>query len=58
MNPLRLKQPEESQDRFPVPDVITAEKLDKYRKSGLFGKLHNNGIALRTSIAPTEPTLA
>jgi hypothetical protein len=62
--------PEESQDRFPVPDIITAEKVDKYRKFGPFGKLHNIGIALRTSsqlledfheaqrqIAPTEPVL-
>lgn len=61
----------ESRDQHPVPSVITAEKLDKYRKSGPFGKIHNIGIALRTSsqllvdfqeaqrqIAPSDPALA
>jgi hypothetical protein len=41
--------PEESQDQCHVPDIINAERLDKYRKFGPFGKLHNIGIALRTS---------
>lgn len=41
--------PEESQDQCPVPDILNAEKVDKYRKFGPFGKLHNIGIALRTS---------
>ncbi|KAL6405347.1 Ribonuclease H-like protein [Ilyonectria robusta] len=63
--------PEESQDRCPVPEIITAEKLDKYRKFGPFGKLHNIGVALRMSsqlledfheaqrqTAPAEPVLA
>jgi hypothetical protein len=62
---------EESQGQFPVPRVINAEELDKYRKSGPFGKLHNIGIALRMSsqlvedfhdaqrqTAPAEPALS
>ncbi|EFZ03855.2 hAT family dimerization domain protein [Metarhizium robertsii] len=63
--------PEGSQDQCPVPDIINAEGMDKYRKFGPFGKLHNIGIALRTSsqlledfheaqrqTTPTEPVLA
>ncbi|KAK9446351.1 Ribonuclease H-like protein [Metarhizium brunneum] len=62
--------PEESQDQYPVPETINAEEVDKYRKFGPFGKLHNIGVALRTSsqllevfydaqrqTAPTEPVL-
>ena len=62
--------PEESQDGYPLPEIINAEEVDKYRKSGPFGKLHNIGIALRTSsrlledcyeaqrqTAPAEPVL-
>lgn len=61
---------EESQDQYPVPETISAEELDKYRKFGPFGKLHNIGVALRTSsqllegfyeaqrqTTPTEPAL-
>ncbi|KAJ6436118.1 C6 transcription factor [Purpureocillium lavendulum] len=40
---------EESQGQFPVPKVINAEELDKYRKFGPFGKLHNIGVAFRMS---------
>ena len=40
---------EESQDQYPIPEVINAEKVDKYRKFGPFSKLHNIDIALRTS---------
>jgi hypothetical protein len=63
--------PEESQDQCPAPAIVNAEKVDRYRKFGPFGKLHNIGIALRTSsqlledfyeaqrqTAPTEPVLA
>ncbi|GKU17438.1 unnamed protein product, partial [Fusarium langsethiae] len=63
--------PEESQDQYPAPEIVNAEKVDKYRKFGPFGKLHNIGIALRTSsqlledfyeaqrqTAPTETVLA
>ncbi|KAF6527892.1 hypothetical protein HZS61_008209 [Fusarium oxysporum f. sp. conglutinans] len=39
--------PEQSQDQCQVPEIINAEKVDKYRKFGPFGKLHNIGIALR-----------
>ncbi|OBS16232.1 hypothetical protein FPOA_13037 [Fusarium poae] len=62
--------PEEDQDECPVPGIINAEQVDKYRKFGPFGKLHNIGVALRTSsqlledfyeaqrqTAPTEPVL-
>ncbi|KAF5121007.1 putative AC transposase [Metarhizium anisopliae] len=62
--------PEESRDQYPVPETINAEEVDKYRKFGPFGKLHNIGVALRTSsqlledfydaqrqTAPTEPIL-
>ncbi|KAK4078867.1 hypothetical protein Purlil1_11805 [Purpureocillium lilacinum] len=62
--------PELSQDRLPFTEVINAEKMDKYRKFGPFGKLHNIGIAFRTSsqlledfheaqrqTAPAEPVL-
>ncbi|KAM5350163.1 hypothetical protein ACJ41O_006668 [Fusarium nematophilum] len=62
--------PEESQHQYPVPEIINAEEVDKYRKFGPFGKLHNIGIALRTNsqlledfyeaqrqTAPTEPVL-
>ncbi|KAG4275825.1 hypothetical protein FPRO04_14334 [Fusarium proliferatum] len=62
--------PEEDQDECPVPEIINAEQVDKYRKFGPFGKLHNIGVALRTSsqlledfyeaqrqTAPTEPVL-
>ncbi|KID99129.1 Ribonuclease H-like protein, partial [Metarhizium majus ARSEF 297] len=62
--------PEESQDQYPVPETINAGEVDKYRKFGPFGKLHNIGVALRTSsqllevfydaqrqTAPTEPVL-
>ena len=62
--------PEESQDQYTVPENINAEEMDTYRKFGPFGKLHNIGIALRTSsqfleafyeaqqqTAPTEPVL-
>ncbi|KAM5349991.1 hypothetical protein ACJ41O_006496 [Fusarium nematophilum] len=41
--------PEESQHQYPVPEIINAEEVDKYRKFGPFGKLHNIGIALRTN---------
>ncbi|KAG7406401.1 Asperfuranone polyketide synthase afoG [Fusarium oxysporum f. sp. rapae] len=63
--------PEQSQDQCQVPEIINAEKVDKYRKFGPFGKLHNIGIALRMNsqlledfyeaqrqTAPTEPVLA
>ncbi|KAJ6436427.1 putative phosphoketolase [Purpureocillium lavendulum] len=40
---------EESQGQFPIPKVINAEELDKYRKFGPFGKLHNIGVAFRMS---------
>ncbi|KAF5120896.1 putative AC9 transposase [Metarhizium anisopliae] len=40
---------DEDQDQYPVPATINAEEVDKYRKFGPFGKLHNIGIALRTS---------
>lgn len=63
--------PEKSQDQYPVPETINAEEVDKYRKFGPFGKLHNIGVALRTSsqlledfydaqrqTPPTEPVLA
>ncbi|EXU94971.1 hAT family dimerization domain protein [Metarhizium robertsii] len=40
---------DEDQDHYPVPATINAEEVDKYRKFGPFGKLHNIGIALRTS---------
>ncbi|KAM4057695.1 reverse transcriptase (RNA-dependent DNA polymerase) [Hirsutella rhossiliensis] len=62
--------PEGSQDQDVLPDIINGEEVDKYRKFGPFGKLHNIGIALRTSsqllevfyeaqrqTAPTEPIL-
>jgi hypothetical protein len=62
---------EEGENQYPVPETINAEEVDKYRKFGPFGKLHNIGIALRTSsqlledfyeaqrqTAPTEPVLA
>jgi hypothetical protein len=62
--------PEEDQDECPVPGIINAEQVDKYRKFGPFGKLHNIGVALRTSsqlledfyeaqrqTAPSEPVL-
>ncbi|KJZ68971.1 hypothetical protein HIM_09781 [Hirsutella minnesotensis 3608] len=62
---------EDRQGQFPVPTVINAEEVDKYRKFGPFGKLHNIGIALRTSsqlvedfqeaqrqTAPAEPVLS
>ncbi|KAM4060204.1 ribonuclease H-like protein [Hirsutella rhossiliensis] len=41
--------PEGSQDQDVLPDIINGEEVDKYRKFGPFGKLHNIGIALRTS---------
>jgi hypothetical protein len=41
--------PEESQDQYLVPEVMNAEEMNKYRKFGPFGKLHNIGVALRTS---------
>jgi hypothetical protein len=41
--------PEESQDQYPVPEIFNTGEVDKYRKFGPFGKLHNIGIALRTS---------
>ncbi|OAA37034.1 Ribonuclease H-like protein [Metarhizium rileyi] len=60
---------DERQDQYPLPETINAEEVDKYRKFGPFGKLHNIGIALRMSsqlledfyeaqrqTAPTEPT--
>ncbi|KID81930.1 transposase-like protein [Metarhizium guizhouense ARSEF 977] len=60
----------ESQDSCLVPEMVDAVKMEKYRKHGPFGKLHNIGIALRTSsklledfheaqrqTAPTEPVL-
>ncbi|KAL9561335.1 hypothetical protein ACKAV7_014690 [Fusarium commune] len=63
--------PEHSQEQCQVPEIINAEEMDTYRKYGPFGKLHNIGIALRTSsqlledfyeaqrqTAPTEPVLA
>ncbi|KAF5973445.1 ribonuclease H [Fusarium coicis] len=63
--------PEHSQEQCQAPEIINAEKVDTYRKSGPFGKLHNIGIALRMSsqlledfyeaqrqTAPTEPVLA
>ncbi|KAG7000368.1 hypothetical protein FOFC_03219 [Fusarium oxysporum] len=62
--------PEEDQEECPVPGIINAEQVDRYRKFGPFGKLHNIGVALRTSsqlledfyeaqrqTAPTEPVL-
>ncbi|KID93789.1 Ribonuclease H-like protein, partial [Metarhizium majus ARSEF 297] len=64
-------EPEENQDQYPVPETMNAEEVDKYRKFGPFGKLHNIGVALRTSsqlledfyeaqrqTTPTEPVLA
>lgn len=36
-------------DEYPNPDVVIAEKMDKHRKFGPFGKLHNIGVAFRTS---------
>ncbi|KID81619.1 Ribonuclease H-like protein [Metarhizium guizhouense ARSEF 977] len=61
----------ESQDSCLVPEMVDAVKMEKYRKHGPFGKLHNIGIALRTSsqlledfheaqrqTAPDEPVLA
>lgn len=63
--------PEHSQEQCQVPEIINAEEMDTYRKYGPFGKLHNIGIALRTSsqlledfyeaqrqTAPTEPVVA
>ncbi|KAL5610641.1 hypothetical protein FOBRF1_006758 [Fusarium oxysporum] len=63
--------PEHSQEQYQVPEIINAEEMDTYRKYGPFGKLHNIGIALRTSsqlledfyeaqrqTAPTEPVVA
>ena len=63
--------PEESHDQYPIPEIISAEEVDKHRKFGPFGKLHNIGIALRKSsqlledfyeaqrqTAPTEPVLS
>ncbi|OAQ58230.1 ribonuclease H-like protein [Pochonia chlamydosporia 170] len=60
----------ESQDSCLVPEIVNADKMEKYRKYGPFGKLHNIGIALRTSsqlledfheaqrqTAPDEPVL-
>lgn len=62
--------PEDSQDQYPRPEIINTEEVDKHRKFGPFGKLHNIGIALRTSsqlledfyeaqrqTAPAEPVL-
>jgi hypothetical protein len=62
--------PEESQEQYPILEAINAEEMDKHRKFGPFGKLHNIGVALRTSsqlledfyeaqrqTAPTEPVL-
>ncbi|KAK8120333.1 Ribonuclease H-like protein [Apiospora kogelbergensis] len=34
---------------FPIPDNITAESLDPYRKEGPGGKLHNLGVYLNRS---------
>ncbi|KAH7471429.1 hypothetical protein FOMA001_g13061 [Fusarium oxysporum f. sp. matthiolae] len=63
--------PEHSQEQCQVPEISNAEEMDTYRKYGPFGKLHNIGIALRTSsqlledfyeaqrqTAPTEPVVA
>ncbi|KAM3547718.1 hypothetical protein MY1884_009465 [Beauveria asiatica] len=63
--------PEEGQDKCAVPEIINAETMEKHRKYGPFGKLHNLGIAFRTSsqslegcheaqrqTAPNEPVLA
>ncbi|KJK73745.1 hypothetical protein H634G_10980 [Metarhizium anisopliae BRIP 53293] len=64
-------EPEENQDQYLVPKTMNAEEVDKYRKFGPFGKLHNIGVARRTSsqlledfyeaqrqTTPTEPVLA
>jgi hypothetical protein len=60
----------DSKDSCLVPEMVDAVKMEKYRKCGPFGKLHNIGIALRTSsqlledfheaqrqTAPDEPVL-
>ncbi|OAQ59799.1 ribonuclease H-like protein [Purpureocillium lilacinum] len=62
--------PEAVRDEYPDPDVITAEKMNKHRKFGPFGKLHNIGVAFGTSsqlletfheaqrqMAPPQPVL-
>jgi hypothetical protein len=41
--------PEAIRDEYPDAEVTTAKKMDKHRKFGPFGKLHNIGVALRTS---------
>lgn len=40
---------DDSQDDYPDTEVATAEKMEQHRKAGPFGKLHNIGVALRTS---------
>ncbi|KNB17842.1 hypothetical protein FOXG_22068 [Fusarium oxysporum f. sp. lycopersici 4287] len=63
--------PEHNREQCQIPEIINAEEMDTYRKYGPFGKLHNIGIALRTSsqlledfyeaqrqTAPTEPVVA
>jgi hypothetical protein len=40
---------EEAMEVEASPEAIGDEKMDKHRKFGPFGKLHNIGVALRTS---------
>ncbi len=46
--------PEEGQDECAVPEIINAETIEEHRKFGPFGKLHNLGIAFRTSSQSLE----
>ncbi len=45
---------EEGQDECAVLEIINAETMEKHRKFGPFGKLHNLGIAFRTSSQSLE----
>ncbi|KAJ3495227.1 hypothetical protein NLG97_g3547 [Lecanicillium saksenae] len=46
--------PVEGQDECAVPNIINAATMEKYRKFGPFGKLHNLGISFRTSSQSLE----
>jgi hypothetical protein len=41
--------PEVVRDEYLDLDIIIADKVDKHRKFRPFGKLHNIGVAFRTS---------
>ena len=45
---------EEGQDVCAVPNIINAATMEKHRKFGSFGKLHNLGISFRTSSQSLE----